>query len=112
MPGLPIATVATLTNLAPPAPPPGIVATGAATVLAMSLPVARIGDHISPHGKPSVCPICQNSESNVIMTGIPNILVEEQPLAVATSVCACGHVLTPENTAGIPPTVFAGGAVG
>jgi uncharacterized Zn-binding protein involved in type VI secretion len=86
--------------------------TGAATVLATNLPVARIGDHITPHGVPKVCPICQNSESNVILTGIPNILVEFQPLAVATSVCACGHVLTPENSAGIPQTVFAGGTVG
>jgi len=108
MPKFPVATVATLTNLAPPAPPPGIVMMGAKSVLANNLPVARVGDTITPHGVPKICPMC-NSGLNIIVTGCPTVLVEGQPLAVATSLCLCGHVLTPVNTAGIPQTVFGPG---
>ena len=109
MPKFPVATVATLTNTAPPAPPPGLVMTGAATVLATNLPVARVGDKITPHGNPKVCPMCRATGINIIITGCPSVLVEGQPMAVATSKCLCGHILTPENVPGIPQTVFGPG---
>ena len=105
MPGLPVSTVSTWTTPAPPAPPPGIVMTGSPTVKACFMPVARITDHITPHGIP-ICPMCLNSKLNIIATGSPTVLADFLPVATVGSLCLCGHALTPLNVPEIPQTVL------
>ena len=79
-----------ITNPAPPAPPPGtVLAVGTVTVNGQ--PVAKVGDKILPHGNPMVQPLCVTG--SLIATGIPTVLVNGQPVAFVGSVCNCGHLI-------------------
>jgi uncharacterized Zn-binding protein involved in type VI secretion len=104
-----VATVATSTDITPgtgveganalaPAGPGFVMAT-AATVVCEYLPVAKVGDPVSPHGNftnpklPGFNPMCGSA---VIVEGAPTILVNGRPMAVAGplgSLCSCGHWL-------------------
>jgi len=99
--GLPIAVNAlSITNPAPPAPPPGVVIS-VRTVICNGQPVATVTDKLTPHGNPKIQPLCQCG--SVIVTGIPNILVNGKPVAYVGSVCSCGHKIA----TGVP-TVLVG----
>lgn len=76
---------------------PGYVMATAATVICEGLPVAKVGDSVSPHGNydnprlPGFNPLCASA---VIVEGAPTILVNGRPMAVAGplgSLCSCGH---------------------
>ena len=79
-----------ITNPAPPAPPPGTVL-AVRTVTVNGQPVATVGDKILPHGNPKVQPLCVTG--SLIVTGMPNILVNGRPVAFVGSVCNCGHLI-------------------
>lgn len=90
-----IAIKGSITQVAPPAGPFGVVIAGMPNVYAMGSPVAFIGSPLGPHGDPDVEPLCDSgpfisapgaaSASRVFVNGI----------AVATvgSICNCGHVI-------------------
>jgi len=91
MPGLPIAVNAlSITNPAPPAPPPGAVI-AIRPILVNGQPVATVGDKIVPHGNPKIQPLCQ--AGSFITVGKPNILVNGKPVAFVGSLCSCGHLI-------------------
>jgi uncharacterized Zn-binding protein involved in type VI secretion len=77
-----------ITNPAPPAPPPGMVI-AARTVICNGQPVATVTDKITPHGDPKIQPLCRSGP--LIVTGIPTILVNGLPVAYVGSMCNCGH---------------------
>lgn len=92
MPGaMPIAVEGSFTNVAPPAPGPGIVEIGALTVFATGLPVATVGDPLTPHNFTKFNPQCALS---FIATGAPRVLVEGRPMAHMGSLCTCGHIVS------------------
>lgn len=111
-----IATYTTWTNggeVDPDPPgPPGVVMPNPelveedmrAPVLACNLPVAKVGDTITPHGPPDA--ICQDSEENRILTGSKTVLAHGRPVAGTFSQCACGHWLRSINSPAIVQTVF------
>lgn len=75
----------------------GYVMATAATVVCEMLPVAKMGDPVSPHGNftnpklPGYNPLCGAA---VIVEGNPNVLVNGRQMAVAGplgSLCSCGH---------------------
>ena len=116
-----VATVGQL--LIPPAGPSGLL-TGenadpsvyANPVIADFLPVATIGQLVAPHtpvvpGRRPFSAMCL-SPLNIVVTGIPTILVNNHPVAVATSQCLCPHTVGPVNVVDALGTVFAGGTLG
>ena len=106
-----VATVATSTDIKPGtgvtkknAPGPGFVMAVATTVIAESLPVAKVGDAVSPHGNysnpkaPGYNPLCKHAK---ILTGLTTVLVEGKPMAIAGpagSLLSCGHWLEVPRT--------------
>jgi len=103
-----VATVAATTDVTPgtgaeganalaPHGPGYVQATDVATVICEFLPVAKVGDLVSPHGNfdnpklPGFNPVCAAA---VIVEGAPTILVNGRPMAVAGplgSLASCGH---------------------
>ena len=76
---------------------PGYVMAVVGTVICEGLPVAKVGDPVSPHGNfdkpklPGFNPVCAAA---VIVEGAPTILVNGRPMAVAGplgSLASCGH---------------------
>ena len=83
---------------------PGFVMATAGTVICEGLPVAKVGDLVSPHGNftnpklPGYNPLC---EFATIVEGSPTIMVNGRPMAVAGplgSLCSCGHWLQVPRT--------------
>lgn len=65
----------------------GTIIATAVTTLVNGLPVARIGDSITPHGKPP-------HTAAVITSGNPQYLVEGIPVARIGDSASCGHTIT------------------
>lgn len=90
----PIATVGIPASVIGFPPPPGMIALGAVTVRAgpNAMPVAHQGSLVTIHGNPynpkapGFNPICAAA---VVMTGVPNILVEGKPVAYVNAPCTC-----------------------
>jgi uncharacterized Zn-binding protein involved in type VI secretion len=83
---------------------PGFVMATATKVACEYLPVAKVGDLVSPHGnyfdpkKPGFNPLCKNA---YIVEGSPTVMVEGKPMALAGpmgSLLSCGHWLTTPRT--------------
>lgn len=64
----------------------GPILTGRANVLANGIPVAGIGDAISPHGRPP-------HTASVIVSGSPLVLAGGIPVARIGDAASCGHVI-------------------
>lgn len=75
-----------------------IVAT-AATVRVDGLPVARVGDAITPHGDPP-------HHAAVLESGSPTVLVEGRAVVRVGDRASCGHLVS----SGSPATVIDGGS--
>jgi uncharacterized Zn-binding protein involved in type VI secretion len=87
----PIAVEGSFTNNSPPAPGPGIIEIGALSVFATGLPVATVGDPLTPHQYTKFNPQCKLA---FVATGNPTVLVEGRPVAFLGSKCTCGHIVT------------------
>lgn len=81
------------TTPTPPAPPAGVVDSGAPTVLAGGNPVARLGDFITPHGNPHVQPLCVDVPFIAGPSPAPTVMVEGKPVATVATLCNCGHAI-------------------
>ena len=104
--GFPVAVQKlSLTNPAPPAPPPGSVLVGLPTILIAGNPVAFEGSPLTPHGDPEVQPLCQTGPF-IKTTFVPTVTVYGIPIAHVGAICDCGHVIAN----GIPTVLVGGGA--
>jgi uncharacterized Zn-binding protein involved in type VI secretion len=109
-----IATVAAGTDLTPGKGVPGtnalapagqgFVMATASKVTCEYLPVAKVGDPVSPHGNftnprlPGFNPECGKA---VIVSGSATVMIEGKPMALAGpngSLCSCGHWLQVPRT--------------
>jgi uncharacterized Zn-binding protein involved in type VI secretion len=91
---------------------PGFVMAVASKTICEYLPVAKVGDSVSPHGNfsnpraPGYNPLCAHAK---ILTGLTTVLVEGRPMAIAGpggSILSCGHWLEIPRT---KTTVASGG---
>jgi uncharacterized Zn-binding protein involved in type VI secretion len=83
----------------------GFVMATASKVVCEGIPVAKVGDPVSPHGNytnprmPGFNPECGKA---VIVEGSATVMVEGKPMALAGplgSLCSCGHWLqVPRST--------------
>jgi uncharacterized Zn-binding protein involved in type VI secretion len=82
----------------------GFVMATAGTVICEDLPVAKVGDPVSPHGNftnprmPGFNPECGKA---VIVEGSATVMVQGRPMALAGplgSLCSCGHWLQVPRT--------------
>ena len=104
--GFPVAVQKlSLTNPAPPAPPPGSVLVGIPTILVAGNPVAFQGSPLIPHGNPKIQPLCQTGPF-IKATFVPTVRVSGIPIAHVGSICDCGHVIA----TGVPTVLVGGGA--
>ncbi len=62
----------------------GVIVSGRTTVYANGIPLAGIGDAISPHGRPP-------HSGSVIVSGMINVTAEGIPVARIGDVASCGH---------------------
>lgn len=62
----------------------GPLATGSGNVFVNNVPAVRVGDKVSPHGKPPHnSPVMTGGSSNVFVNGIPEIKAGDK--------ATCGH---------------------
>jgi uncharacterized Zn-binding protein involved in type VI secretion len=82
----------------------GYVMATASKVICENLPIAKVGDPVSPHGNytnpklPGFNPECGKA---VIVEGSATVMVEGRPMAVVGplgSLCSCGHWLQVPRT--------------
>lgn len=74
----------------------GVIASGLLTVKVGDVPIARLGDAVSPHGQGP-------HGGTVIASGSGTVMAGDQPVARIGDVAACGHPIADGLT-----TVIAG----